>query len=44
MSGKGSGVLQGEEGVYGFLLLELFSPLHHQGGSKLAVVPQTARG
>ena len=44
MSGKGSGVRQGEEGIYDFLLLELFPPLCHRGGSKLAIVPQTARG
>ena len=44
MSGKGSGVRQGEEGVYSLLLLELFPPLRHRGGSKLAIVPQTARG
>ena len=44
MSGEGSGVQQGEEGIYGLLLLELFPPLRHQGGSKLSIVPQTARG
>ena len=44
MSGKGSGVQQGEEGIYGLLLLELFPPLHHRGGSKLAIVPLIARG
>ena len=44
MSGEGSGVQQGEEGIYGFLLLELFPPLRHRGSSRLAVVPRTVRG
>ena len=44
MLGGESGVRQGEEGIYGLPLLELLPPLHHRGGSKLAVVPQIARG
>ena len=44
MSAEGSGVRQGEERVYGLLLLELFPPLRHWGGSRLAIVPQTVRG